>query len=390
MKTLKSLHRSVFLISLPFGILTFVLPILGKAIGADAVQIGLFFSAFSLMTVLMRPVVGVGLDRYGRRPFLLMGMVGYGLAMLVFAFSSEIWIITLARVFQGIASALFWLAVRAITADVAGADARGRSFGGIDQANSQGAILGAGIGYAVLISLNIDGGWKPLFAAYGLSGLAAALLAFRDVPETYTASQGSRVTPRTISWSRPWILLLLVTAVTGASWAMISPVLMIFLQEKLTTDVPSLAMAYLPAAIIWAVLPRQLGGLADRFGRKPMMILGLVAAAASSFIIPHLANLWGLAALWAFQALCYAAGDPAEAALVADLTGGDERGRAFGLYTMAAGLGATVGPLVGGWLYDGVGVRAPFYGNGLILALCTLVLAALLQVPPLERSAEPQ
>ena len=386
MKTLKSLHRSIFLVSLPFGILTFVLPIYGKVIGADAVQIGLFFSAFSLMTVLMRPVVGVGLDRYGRRPFLLTGMVGYGLAMLAFAFSDQIWIITLARTFQGIASALFWLAARAITADVAGADARGRSFGGLDQANSQGAIVGAGVGYAVLISLNIDGGWRPLFAAYGLSGLAAALLAFRDLPESYTPAQADPVTPRTISWSRPWVLLLLVTAVTGASWAMISPVLMIFLQEKLTTNVPALAAAYLPAAIIWAVLPRQLGGLADRFGRKPMMVLGLVAAAGSSFVIPHLTNLWGLAALWAFQALCYAAGDPAEAALVADLTGGDERGRAFGLYTMAAGLGATVGPLVGGWLYDGIGPEAPFYTNGVILAVSTIVLAALLQVPARARA----
>ncbi len=379
MKALKSLHRSVFLVSLPFGILAFVLPIYGKAIGADAVQIGLFFSAFSLMTVLVRPVVGVALDRYGRRPFLLAGMVGYGLAMLVFAFSGEIWVVTAARLLQGSASAVFWLAARAVTADVAGADARGRSFGNIDQASSQGAILGAGIGYTVLISLKIDGGWKPLFAAYGLSGLAAALLAFRDLPETYTPAEARPTAPRTLSWSRPWVLLLLVTTVTGASWAMISPVLMIFLQERLTTDVPALAAAYLPAAIIWAVLPGRLGGLADRFGRKPMMVLGLVAAAASSFVIPHLANLWALAGLWAFQALCYAAGDPAEAALVADLTGGDERGRAFGLYAMAAGLGATVGPLVGGWLYDGVAAQAPFYANGLILALCTVVLAALLQ-----------
>jgi DHA1 family multidrug resistance protein-like MFS transporter len=221
MKALKPLHRSVFLVSLPFGILTFVLPIYGKVIGADAVQIGLFFSAFSLMTVLVRPVVGVALDRYGRRPFLLTGMAGYGLAMLVFAFSSEIWIITVARMLQGGASALFWLAARTVTADVAGADVRGRSFGNIDQASSQGAILGAGIGYTVLMSLDIDGGWKPLFAAYGLSGLAAALLAFRDLPETYTPAEASPVAPRAISWSRPWVLLLLVTAVTGASWAII-------------------------------------------------------------------------------------------------------------------------------------------------------------------------
>jgi MFS family permease len=66
---------------------------------------------------------------------------------------------------------------------------------------------------------------------------------------------------------------------------------------------------------------------------------------------------------------------------VADLTGGDQRGRAYGLYTLAAGLGATVGPLVGGWLYEALGPQAPFYANGMVLALCTLLLGALLQVP---------
>ena len=67
-----------------------------------------------------------------------------------------------------------------------------------------------------------------------------------------------------------------------------------------------------------------------------------------------LGSLAALAVLWAAQALCYAAGDPAEQALVADLTGGDQRGRAYGLYAMAAGLGAALGPLAGGWLYENI------------------------------------
>ena len=104
-------------------------------------------------------------------------------------------------------------------------------------------------------------------------------------------------------------------------------------------------------------------------------------AAGTSFLIPGLTGLVSFTALWALQALCYAAGDPAEQALVADLTGGDQRGRAYGLYTLAAGLGATVGPLVGGWLYEAVGPSAPFYANGAVLAACTVALVVLLRVP---------
>jgi DHA1 family multidrug resistance protein-like MFS transporter len=378
-KTLRILGQAILLISLPFGILSFVLPIYGKEIGADAVQIGLFFSAFSLMTVLLRPLVGAGLDRYGRRPFFLAGLVGYAVTMFAFAFSDQVWGIVVARTVQGVASAFLWLAARAITADAAGPDDRARSFGRVDQSANRGGILGTFIGFGVLLPLGIASGWRPLFIGYGAVSLVAALLALRRLPET-----NPRATPtarRPIVWSRPWALLLLVTAVTGASWAMVSPILMIFLQEKLAVGVNELAWAFLPSALVWALLPARLGRLADRFGRKPLMVLGMAMAAATSFLIPGLTSLDGLAALWALQALCYAAGDPAEQALVADLTGGDQRGRAYGLYTLAAGLGATVGPLVGGWLYEAVGPQAPFFGNGIVLALSTLVLAALLQIP---------
>jgi len=147
-----------------------------------------------------------------------------------------------------------------------------------------------------------------------------------------------------------------------------------------------LSWAFLPSGLVWALLPRYLGRLADRLGRKPLMILGLFAAAVTSWVIPHLASLIALAALWAWQALCYAAGDPAEQALVADLTGGDQRGRAYGLYALAANLGATVGPVSGGWLYQHLGARAPFYANGFVLAVCALVLGVWLRVPPVKRT----
>jgi len=87
------------------------------------------------------------------------------------------------------------------------------------------------------------------------------------------------------------------------------------------------------------------------------------------------------AAVWAFQALCYAAGDPAEQALVADLTGEDRRGRAYGLYAMAADLGAAIGPLAGAWLYQAAGPWAPFVANAAVLAACAVALAAWLRVP---------
>jgi len=382
----------IFLISMPFFILGLLLPIYGKEIGASVVEIGLFFSAFSLMTVLLRPLVGWGLDRFGRRNFFLAGAAGYAVTMVGFAFIDQVWGIVLARILQGISSSFLWLSVSAITADAAGEQERGGAFGGIAQASSQGSIVGVFVGFTLLnarISINGQetrlGSWMLLFLVYGALSLAAFFLAMRRLPETKPAAVEGDAAP--IRWSRTWILLLLVTLVTGASAAMISPILIVFLQEKLQVGVEALSWAFLPQGLVWALLPAQLGKLADRFGRKAMMLVGLGAAAVSSFVIPWLGSLAAFSALWAFEAICYAAGDPAEQALVADLTGRNQRGRAYGLYVMFADLGATLGPLGGAWLYQAFGAVMPFYVNGVILGICALVLLAFLKIPGRQSSA---
>ena len=391
---LSTLRRTIFFVSMPFFILSLILPIYGKQIGASVVEIGLFFSVFSLMTVILRPLVGWGLDRFGRRSFFLSGLAGYTLTMISFAFIDQTAGIVLARIFQGISSSLLWLSASAITADIAGEQERGVAFGKITQSSSQGAIVGTALGFFLLdsnISVNEQAAslnsWALLFLVYSAVSLYALFLGLRGLPETRQADSRLDTTP--IRWSRTWVLLLLVTLVTGASAAMVSPILIIFLQEKLGVGVETISWAFLPTALVWSLLPARLGKLADRFGRKPMMLLGLSAAALGSFIIPMLGSIIWLALLWALQAACYAAGDPAEQALVADLTDRNHRGRAYGLYAMCADLGATIGPLGGAWLYQSFGATGPFYTNGVILALCALVLWIFLKIPGKPLVLEP-
>ncbi len=384
--SLNTLRRTIFYISMPFFILGLMLPVYGKEIGASVVEIGLFFSAFSFVTVLLRPLVGWGMDRFGRRGFFLAGLAGYAITMVSFAFIDQAGGIILARIVQGFSSSLLWLSASAITADLAGTSARGVEFGRLSQAESRGSIVGTVLGFFILNaapSLEFQGvqinSWMLLFLVYGAISLFALFVGVRGLPETKPAASQADSSP--IHWTRAWVLLLLVTLVTGASAAMISPILIIFLQDKLKIGIEILSWAFLPSALVWAFLPARLGRLADRFGRKPLMLLGMAAAALSSFVIPALGSVIALALLWAFQAACYAAGDPAEQALIADLTGRNQRGRAYGFYVMSASLGAALGPLGGAWLYQSYGQAIPFYANGIILALCAFTLLLFLKVP---------
>jgi MFS family permease len=175
-----------------------------------------------------------------------------------------------------------------------------------------------------------------------------------------------------------------IVFVTGASTAMVWPLLMIFLQDVLNAEVWGLATAYVPAALLNAYLPSRMGRVTDRLGRKGPMVAGLLIGALASALMPHLRTLWALTALWAVESLGYIIASPAERAFVADIAGEDVRGTSYGLYTFAYFLGMLFGPLVGGWLYDHLGHATPFYLNASVLVFAGVLVMLALREPGLR------
>jgi MFS family permease len=379
-----SLQRPILLGSLAFGILGFVLPIYGKQLGATALEIGGLFSVFSIMTVLVRPLVGWALDRFGRKVFFVAAWVGYASAMALFALAGNLSGLYVARLVQGIASSFFWISAYTIATDMASSKERGSAVGRVDEASNQGALYGAFAGFTVLSMLPLLTGWRVLFAGYAFMALVGAWLAWKNVPETRPSQPVRAKSKPSLSW--PLSRLMAIVFVTGLSTAMIGPLLLIFLQDRFTTDVKSLALAYIPAALVYSFLPSRMGRLSDRFGRVPLMAIGLAGSGLVSLLLPGLSSIMWLVVLWVLEAIGLTAAAPAQEALVADLTGNDVRGTGYGLYTFAASLGATFGPLIGGWLYDSAGHAVPFYLNGFVLIVGTVAVLVLLRGKSLQAS----
>jgi DHA1 family multidrug resistance protein-like MFS transporter len=380
--TLKNLWQAIFWVSFPFGILTFVLPIYGKQLGASALEIGGFFSAMSVVPVIVRPILGRALDRWGRRPFLLLGLIGYLVAMIFFAAADSVLLLTIARFMQGLGTAFLWLAAYTIIADTAKESGRGHDFGVVDEAVNRGAIIGTTIGFGGIIALNYtdlsqDQIWFLLFAGFCIPTALALWLGWRGVDETMPASETAPIQGK--PFSKQLLVLMGIVFITGASSAMVWPLLMVFLQDQLHAEIWALASAYLPAALLNSFLPSKAGRIADRYGRKAPMVFGLLVGALASSLMPHLHSLFALAALWSFETLGYILSLPAERAFVADIAGEDVRGTSYGLYTFAYFLGAVVGPVGGGWLYDVVGRSWPFYLNSMVLVIGAILVAAALR-----------
>ncbi len=378
-RSLDSLLRPLFLWSLPFTFLYFWLPIVSKDLGANALGVGGLFSAFTLATLVLRPIVGRALDRFGRRIFLVIALLIYAASMTVFAAADSLGSLYAARLIQGVGSALLWSAVYTIVTDLAPRGESGKALGQVNQTITRGGFVGMFIALTLSFSLRGNTGWRLAFAAFGVTSLVAAWLTVRNLPEARRPLQPNQ--EKSPAAKRLWRLLGLALLV-GVPQAMLDPIYLIYLQDKFGLGMENLAWAFLPAGVAAAFLSTRLGALSDRFGRVPMLVLGLAAAGIVSLLMPQFESLITLAALFALTTILWAIVDPARTAMVVDMTGEQHHGTAYGLYDMAQNLGFTIGPVLGGLAYDSLGRAVPFYLEGLLLILCTGWALAFLRHAP--------
>ncbi|WP_443333527.1 MFS transporter [Streptomyces sp. CB00455] len=121
------------------------------------------------------------------------------------------------------------------------------------------------------------------------------------------------------------------------------------------------------------------GALGDRFGRRRVFVLGVVWFAVGSLLCGLAPNAGVLVASRALQGVGGALLTPGSLALIQGSIRPGDRGRAVGLWSGLGGVGAAVGPFLGGWLVDGPGWRWVFLLNVPVAALCVPV--ALRHVP---------
>jgi MFS family permease len=363
--------------SLPLTMLPFLLPLYAKQFGANALGIGGLFAVAQVMMVLCRPVIGWGVDRWGRRGFCLVGLGCYATAMGVYALASTMTSLYLGQMLNGVATACTWTAAYTITSEIAPAANHGEALGRVDEYSHRGALYGMGLALALLSWWPLETALRALFLMYMALAVVAGVVAWKQVPETRTAlppqAGGQRMAVR------PLVNVLLLVFLSYLFTALLRPVFVMFVHDELTQDVRLLALAFVPAVLLESILPSRLGHLSDRWGRRPLIMAGLTWMGLSCLCLPLYATLAWIIVWWTLKTLGLAAALPPQKALISDLTADATRGTGYGLHTLATSLGSAVGPLVGGWVYESHGHTTPFVLTGLLL------LASLGWVPLLLR-----
>jgi DHA1 family multidrug resistance protein-like MFS transporter len=178
-----------------------------------------------------------------------------------------------------------------------------------------------------------------------------------------------------------------------AGFSVTLPFLPYYVQELGITKVNQVAfwsgLVAASQAVTMALVAPIWGSLADRYGRKIMVVRAMFGGAVVISAMGFVGNVYQLVILRAIQGTLTGT-VPAATTLVASNTPGKRRGYALGLLQMAIYLGSSVGPLLGGLVADSLGMRAAFWVTGGLLFTAGILVSFFVHedFTPQERPAE--
>ena len=146
-----------------------------------------------------------------------------------------------------------------------------------------------------------------------------------------------------------------------------------------------MTVAFMLAQLIFAPI---MGSLADRFGRKPIILLSLAAFALANVGYLFAASTTAIIIVRATQGALSAGLYPSAMGMVGDLMPENQRGRWVGIISASYAAGFIFGPLIGGILYDGWGYSAPFVISA-IMGILAFIAATVYVPETMQREARP-
>jgi MFS family permease len=368
------LVAAAFVIAIGYGIVAPVLPQFASTFGVGVAAASAVVSAFALARLLFAPAGGRIVNRIGERPTYVVGVLVVALSSAATAFAQTYWQLLLFRGLGGIGSVMFTISAMGLIVRLAPPQMRGRVSGYYASAFLVGGVLGPVVG-GLLAGLGMQ---APFLIYAGALVVAVAVVHFRLKDEVLGAGRGGSAQPvMTVAeaWSvgayrsavvsnfangwtsygiRVALVPLLAVAVLGAG-----------------PEVAGLALAVFAAGNALALTVT--GRLTDRFGRRPLVLVGLVVNGLATMALGLAQDVPWFVVLSLVAGMGSGTMNPGQQAAVADVIGPDRAGGpVLARYQMSADTGQILGPVVAGALADAAGFGWAFGVSGALLLVAAL------------------
>lgn len=337
-----SANWSAALVGGPADLLDFLIPLwAGAALGLDAAVIGLLVATELLVSFVARFPVGLLADVWERRNIAAAGAALYGISCAGYAISTGPAMAFISAVIGGLGGALFWVSIRAIVSESAVSDSF--AFPKLMSWQETGSWVAFVAGLSLIGAFSFQG---VFLAASGVCIVAAVMIS-----NTLRRHSSPPSRPKPVFPTQRLRPTLVATALTSLAEAAIGLLLLLHLQKAFALDIVSIALVFLPGAIVMSLIPGPAHRLTKRIGRRRVAAIAALSSAIFAFALAFAPSALLIAALWILSAAAWAAIIPIEQSVIAEVAG-ERAGKGFGLYESARLAGAGAGALVAGVSYE--------------------------------------
>jgi Arabinose efflux permease len=363
-KPFVQLTLGTLVLFMSFYLLLPTLPLYITQLGGSELHVGLASGIFTLAAVMFRPVVGTLLDRYGRRPFILWGMLGFVLSMLLYNWAGAIAILLALRIFHGVSWAFSTTAVGTSVTDVIPPSRRGEGMGWFGVATTAAMAVGPMIGIWIIDNRS----FRDLFIlAAGLSAVALLLAV-----STRTAFQ-PKAAQRLELFDRATLPVTVTLFFLTVSYGGVMTFLPLFAQS-----IEVNAGTFFLIFAVTLTLTRPFAGkLSDRLGESIVIMTSLFITIAA-LIVLMLTNGWtGVIASAVLYGIGFGSAQPALQAAILRITQPERRGVATASFMTAFDLGIGLGSIALGWISQRAGYEVLFAVCAASVAVSLIIFAIL-------------
>lgn len=369
-----------------------VLPLFSAALGATPAEIGWIVIASTLPGILISLPVGILVDRVGNRRVMLGSLLIFATAPFFYLMVSTAFELMAVRFYHGFATAIFGTVAAAAIAERY-PQQRATMLSTFSSATLLGRSIAPFLG-GFLISV---ASFHSVYIACAISGVLA-LLAGLALPEA--AGSASLAAARSARGKISFLGSLSV--VLGNRGIMLTSLveaaqLLVFGAVEAFLALYAASVGILPWQIgvilgvqllgIVAIKP-AMGKLSDRWGRRAVILPGLLVGAISVGLMPFANEVMSLCLLSVLFGIGYAMVTSSTSALVADLTQGGKFGASMGVLRTVMDVGQTIGPVATGLMVAYFGFGPAFFALAGVLVCATLVFVIAPQLGRLVSSAD--